>query len=351
MSKRAAQSNQKTLMPDTSTVRAGSTAADGPGSLALSLSIVIVTWNAKQYTCECLESLENQWPSRLLQIIVVDNASSDGTESLVHEKFPQVMLIQSGSNVGFAKGNNLGIRKSTGKYLFLINSDVHVLPGCLRKMVDFMEEHPDIGMLGPQMLDRQCRVARSAMRFPTVWNVFLRALALERVFKRSRLFGGYLMSDFPHDRIADVEVLNGWFWMIRRQSLDQVGLLDESFFMYSEDIDWCKRFRENGWRLVFFPRAQAIHYGGASSTNAPVRFYLEKLKASNQYFRKHHGRLSLFLYRVAIVLHESLRLCAYLASYVLQKPSRAQAGYKIRRSAAGLAWMFGLPTRWQEKWQ
>lgn len=240
---------------------------------APAISVIIVTWNAKKYVRECLHSLRSQSAKLGAEVIVVDNASSDGTPDVVREEFPEVKLIETGANLGFAKGNNVGIRHSRGKYLALVNSDVNVPDGCLARMLEYMQSEPKIGIIGPRM---QCppdgAIGRSYMRFPGVWNWFCRALALDSLFRGSALFGGFMMTDFDNTRTADVDVLNGWFWMARREAVDQVGLLDERFFMYGEDIDWCKRFHQCGWRVVYFAGAEALHYGGASSSAAPVRF-------------------------------------------------------------------------------
>jgi GT2 family glycosyltransferase len=150
-----------------------------------------------------------------------------------------------------------------------------------------------------------------------------------------------LVSDFKHDRITDVDILNGWFWMIRREALDQVGLLDERFFMYGEDLDWCLRFQGAGWQLVFYPEAKAIHYGGASSSAAPVRFYVEQQRANFQYWRKHHGLLSQSAYGGIILLHNLLRLVGYLVVYPVSSSHKSDIGAKVRRSWALLGWMIG----------
>jgi GT2 family glycosyltransferase len=305
------------------------------------LSIVVVTWNAKKVTEECLESIERQDAARSLETIVVDNASSDGTVEMVQEKFPSVRLVQNDQNLGFAKANNSGIRLSTGKYICLINSDVNVPPSCLRRIYCFMEENPSVGLLGPRMLGADGKTRRSCMRFPTLWSSFCRALGLDSLVKGSTTFGGFLMSDFKHDRVMDVEVLNGWFWVVRREALEQVGLLDERFFMYGEDVDWCYRFRSKGWRTVFYPEAEAIHYGGASSARAPARFYVEMHKANVQYWRKHHGRLAQFAYLLTVWLHEVVRILGYAAAYLLRKCSRADAAYKVKRSVACIRWLAG----------
>jgi GT2 family glycosyltransferase len=304
-------------------------------------SVIIVTWNAKRYADECLRSLR-QNTDIPVEIIVVDNASTDGTAELVQERFPEVCLIQTGENLGFAKGNNVGIARSRGRYLCLVNSDVNVPPGCLRKLIAYMEANPTVGMLGPQMLGPNGEVRRSSMRFPTVGNMLCRALALDAIFKGSRWAGGVLMSDFTHDRTADVEVLNGWFWVVRREALEQVGPLDDRFFMYGEDLDWCYRFHRAGWRLVFYAGAGAVHHGGASSAAAPIRFYIEMQRANFQYWEKHHGWLSRCANYFITVIHELARIGGYAVVCLLKPGARGDAVYKIRRSLALLRWLFGL---------
>ncbi len=189
--------------------------------------------------------------------------------------FPGYKLIRNTENLGFAKANNIGMAQCSGDFVCLVNSDVKFIDDCISPMLAYLSENPDVAMLGPKMLAASGDVGRSTMRFPTVWNVFCRAVGLDVVFKHSRLFGGHLMRDFDHDTTVPVEVLNGWFVLVRRSALDHVGLLDPQFFMYGEDMDWCYRFHEAGEKVVFFAGAGAIHYGGGSSSNAPLRFYLE----------------------------------------------------------------------------
>jgi len=301
-------------------------------------SVIIVTWNAKRYVEECLCSLRENVEVPI-EIIVVDNASFDGTAELVRDRFPEACLIEATENLGFAKGNNLGIAHSRGKYLFLVNSDVKVPPGCVSKLICCMEANPSVGMLGPQMLGPDGKVRRSIMRRPVLWSLFCRALALDSIFRGRRWTGGFLMSDFGHDRTCDVEVLNGWFWVVRREALEQVGLLDDRFFMYGEDMDWSYRFRKAGWRLVFYAEAGAIHYGGASSAAAPVRFYIEMQRANFQYWRKHHGWLSFLAYYCITILHEVVRIAGHAGIYLLKPGARRDAAYKVRRSSATLRWL------------
>jgi GT2 family glycosyltransferase len=307
------------------------------------VSVVIVAWNAKKYLAECLQSLrENcQVPA---EIIVVDNASSDGSPELVRTDYPECRLVETDANLGFAKGNNIGIALATGKYLFLVNSDVKFLPGCVENLLELMEANPDVALAGPQMQGADGSIRRSTMRFPTLWNSFCRAMALDSVFPRSGVFAGYLMGDFNHQQTREVEILNGWFWVVRREALDQVGGLDEDFFMYGEDMDWSYRFRKAGWRNVFCAESTAVHYGGASSAVAPARFYVEKQRANVQYWKKHHGRFAAFVYLWTVLLQELLRTVGYTVAYLSRASIREKAAAKIRRSLLCVACLTKLRT-------
>ena len=312
------------------------------------LSIVVVTWNAKSVALECLDSLSKLQSSIPSEIIVVDNASTDGTPEATNAGFPQVQLIRNQSNLGFAKANNTGIAASKAKYICLLNSNVVVPAGCFETMLTYMEHNPDIGVLGPKMINPNGGVGHSVARFPTVWNTLCCALALHKVFRQSTALGGYMMEGFPYDRIEDVEVLTGWFWMVRRGALEEVGGLDERFFMYGEDIDWCRRFHNAGWRVVFYPEAEALHYGAASSAQAPTRFYVEMQRANQQYFRKHYGRLGEAGYVVTRSFHEVVRLLAYGGSYFTSGSDRPRAASMVRRSLTCLGCLAGISTTWAE---
>ena len=304
-----------------------------------SVSIIIVVWNAQKYVMECLETLERYLGDVHAEIIAVDNASTDGTPDLIVQRFPNVKLIRNPGNFGFARANNIGIQHSTGEYLAFVNSDVVFIENSLAPMLDYMARHPDVGMSGPQMLDTQHQIARSTMRFPTVWNTLSRALALDSLFKSSNFFEGHLMLDFNHSVTTDVDVLAGWFWLVRRTALDKVGPLDEGFFMYGEDIDWCYRFRNSGERVVFFAGTKAIHIGGASSSVAPVRFSVEKQRANWQVFRKHFGfakRLGLLLTEI---LHNATRAIGYGILYAVKQSDRQASLLKYQRSVACLGWL------------
>ncbi len=303
------------------------------------VSVVIVVWNAKKYVIECLESLRKHCGGFCDEVIIVDNASSDGTPELIAQMFPEFRLIRNSENLGFAKANNIGITQSSGEYVCLVNSDVKFTDDCLLPMLTFLSQNSQVGMVGPKMLSPDGEVRRSTMRFPTMWNEFCRALGLDIVFKRSRLFGGLLMRDFDHATTAPVEVLNGWFVVIRRRALNRVGLLDPQFFMYAEDLDWCYRFHKAGERVVFFADAGAIHYGGASSSNAPLRFYIEMCRANCQYWRKHHGWLGEIGFLANAAVYHLVRLLGSAGMYLLSPSRRSENVARLHRSSACLQWV------------
>jgi GT2 family glycosyltransferase len=305
------------------------------------VSVVIVVWNAKKYVLECLDSLREYCGSVCDEVIVVDNASSDGTPELIAQRFPEFQLIRNPGNFGFAKANNIGIAQCTGEYICLVNSDVKFISDCISPMLGYMQDNPAVAMLGPKMLAADGLVRRSTMRFPTVWDNFCRAVGLDYVFKGSRFFGGWLMSDFDHNRTVPVEVLNGWFLVVRRTAIERVGLLDEQFFMYGEDMDWCFRFRQANEGVVFFAGAEAIHYGGASSSSAPVHFYLEQCRANWRYWQKHYGLLPKFGFLCAFGIHHFVRLVGSGFLYVCSPSQRSQTLLRLRKSLTCLQWVSG----------
>lgn len=313
-------------------------AADSTAPAAPVVSVIIVSWNARKYLLGCLATLNERACRRPMEIIVVDNASSDGSPEAVEAEYPAVKVIRTGANLGFAKANNIGIRQSRGRYLCLVNSDVEVGPGCIDTLVDYCEAHPRVGMAGPYVQGGDGLLQRSCRGFPSLWNMSCRAAALDTIFPRVEAFTGYAMTHWPHDSVRKVDILSGCFWLARREAVDQVGMLDEAFFMYGEDMDWCRRFRTGGWDAVFVPSARIIHYGGASSANSPIRFYIEQRRADFQYWRKHHSALAARLYFCIEALHLALRTIGYAAK-LLFSSDKETARRKVNRSIACLRWM------------
>ena len=306
------------------------------------LSIIIVSWNAKSFLQQCLQSARAEADLARAEIIVVDNASTDGSWEMVQERFPEVKLVRNLANLGFAKASNIGMRLSRGRYVCLVNSDVQVLDDCFDRLIAHLDQHPRFGMVGPRIVGSDGRVQRSCMGFPTLWNTLCAALALPSAFPKSALVNGWLLTHRSFDRLQTVDVLNGMFVMVRREALEEVGLLDEDFFMYGEDMDWCQRFWQAGWGVTLCPDAQAVHYGGASSANAPVRFYVEMNRSLLRYFTKHHGWFGHCAVSCVIAIHQVLRVAGNLFLYTFRPTRRVHLSLKIRRSVACLVWLMGL---------
>ena len=307
----------------------------------MDISVVILNWNDRQHLEACLESLAHCTRSRSLEIIVVDNASTDGSPDVVETKFPEVRLIKNKENLGFPKGNNIGIQASQGKYIYVLNSDIKVLEGCMDALADYLDQHTDIGMIGPKILNGDMTHQSSCRRFPTLWNNFCAAIGLASAFKGSRLFSGEHMLYFKGDRILDVNVLVGCFWVVRRKALDEFGLLDEGFFIYAEDVDWCKRCWKAGWRVVFFPGAEAIHYMGASTTKKdPVRFALTQQRSVLRYWKKHHGSLGRISMGCLIFTHLVIRWGAGMINYFAIPSKREESRTRIQVTGACLRALF-----------
>jgi GT2 family glycosyltransferase len=299
----------------------------------INISVVIVGWNAKHYLELCLESLVAAPPRRSMEVLVVDNASTDGTAEMIEAKFPWVTLIKSPENLGFSKGNNLAIGQCHGRYIALVNPDVIVLPGCLDALADFLDQHPKVGNVGPRVLNPDMTLQSSCRRFPTLWNNFCSATALATKFKNSRIFAGEHMFFFPHDRTMSVDVIVGCFSMIRRETFDAVGLLDENLFMYGDDVDWCRRCWKAGWEVVFFPGAQAIHDRGKITAPYPVRFALAQQRSVLYYWYKHHGFWGVLGIRSIMLFHHVLR---YSIASVLNFTRRGRhANGNVKKQVSG----------------
>ncbi len=308
------------------------------------VSVIIVSWNAKEHLQNCLRSLNDPGCRYKQEVIVVDNASTDGTVDLVEEQFPEVTLIKNSGNLGFARANNIGIRASSGGYVCLINSDVILLDNCIGKLMRFMGSHPSAGLVGPKILNPDRTLQASCRHFPAIWNNVCQALGLNYLFRRSAFFSEPFMKYWAHDKVRKVDVITGCFWMVRRKAIDEVGLLDEDFFIYGEDIDWCRRFHDAGWDVMFYPETEAIHFGGASSSNAPVKFYLEMQKADIKYWRKHHGRTGEISYRAIILIRHVLRMIYGTMKYILRPSRREKTSFILKRNLACIRWSLKLQT-------
>jgi len=259
------------------------------------LSIVIVNWNVHDLLRACLASVfasQGCSPGLQVEVIVVDNASQDGSPQMVATEFPQARLIANTENQGFTKGNNQGLAISRGRHVLLLNPDAEVVGSALATMVRYLDEHPAAGVVGPQLRYPDGRLQSSRRRFPTLATAFLESTILQQWFPDNPVLRRYYMEDQPDDAIQTVDWVVGACLMARRAAIEQVGFLDEGFFMYSEELDWCRRFKAAGWEVVYLPTAVVIHHEGRSTAQVVPARHIHFHTSKVRYFRKYHGRLA-----------------------------------------------------------
>jgi len=273
------------------------------------LSILIVSFNAYPFLQACLRSIYRQIVDFDFEVLVIDNASSDGTPHLVRNEFPQVHLITNEKNIGFAAANNRGLRRACGEYVFLLNSDCEVLPGCLQGLVEFGDSVPQAGMVAPQLLNSDGSLQPSGRRFPTLWRFLMEVTSLYRLYHPRGFFDPHA----DYTVIREVDEVTGAAIMVRREAIQQVGMLDEGFFFYWEDIDWCKRMKAHGWRVIYVPHCQVIHHFGASSRQYRSMTHFASLRSTHRYFLKHHGVVAGLFVKIVLVLREVVHLMLAMA--------------------------------------
>ena len=246
------------------------------------VSVVVVTFNALPWVEQALESVRGH------ETIVVDNGSSDGTVELVRERFPDVRLLQE-ENKGFGAGSNAGMRVATGNWFLLLNSDAWATEGALERLVAFGEAHPDAAVVGPKLRFPDGQLQRSVRGFPTLWRLATEYLFLRKLAPRSRALNAFYGNGFAYDRPLEAEFLMGSVLLVRREAADTVGHFDEDFFMFSEETDWCYRFRQAGWKVLFTPDAEFVHVGGASTKQNWSPMFREQVRGHLRFLAKHHG--------------------------------------------------------------
>jgi len=283
----------------------------------MKLSIVIVNYNVKYFLEQCLHAAQKAAAKLSSEIIVVDNDSVDGSCLMVAEKFPEVRLISNQKNVGFSKANNQAIRVSKGDYILLLNPDTVVDEDCFLKIIDFMDQTPNAGGLGVKMIDGKGRYLPESKRgLPTPEVAFWKMFGFSKLFPHSKRFSSYHLSYLDKDQIHEVDVLAGAFMLLRRETLDQVGLLDEDYFMYGEDIDLSYRITQNGFKNYYFPETTIIHYKGESTKKGSVNyvkvFYNAMIIFAKKHFSKGSARRYAVLINLAIYFHAFLMLCVQL---------------------------------------
>lgn len=304
-------------------------------SAAPAVSIIIVNWNTRALLRDCLVSIAAETRAAH-EIIVIDNASRDGSAQMVADEFPQVVLIANSDNRGFAGANNQGLHIAKGDHVLLLNPDTIVLDGAIDKMLDWLSRHPDVGCVGCQVLEGPGVIQRTCFADPSALNLAIVELGLMRLADRFPLFGRPWYSDWDRTTEREVDVVSGMFMLVPRAVLDKVGPLDDAFFVYAEEADWCRRIRKAGWRCVFAPVAQIVHLDGGSKSTAQIRsrMYVQMQKSHMIYVRKHGGLPAYLAAKAMFVMSALLRLMIF--SLVAWRRGDPDSRARVRLSIASL---------------
>jgi O-antigen biosynthesis protein len=276
----------------------------------LDVSVIIVNYNVRDFLHQSLVSIQKALKGFRSEIFVVDNASDDGSAEMVRRRFPRIRLVASTANLGFAKANNIALKNARGKFLLLINPDTIVQEDTIRVMVEFLQNHPEAGLAGCKILNPDGSFQPACRRgFPTPWVAFTRIFGLSKIFPKTKLFGKYNLTYLNTEETYPVDAVSGSFMMVRKETFDQVGGLDESYFMYGEDLDWCYRIRRTGWRIYYVHSTQIIHYKGESTRRSSLDEIHTFYDAMHLFVEKHFHSSRLF----KVVLRLSIGMISFAA--------------------------------------
>ena len=301
------------------------------------LSIIIVSWNVRELLQRCLASLTRGSTAtdeglftlpggHTFDVWVVDNASIDGSADVVRAGFPGARLLVNDRNPGFAAANNRAIARSAGRYVLLLNPDTEVVDEALTALLRYMDAHPEVGVAGPQLRFPDGRLQSSRRRFPTPLTGFLESTLLQQWFPRNRWLGRYYMQDKADDATTEVDWLMGAALMVRRAAIEQAGLLDEGYFMYSEEMEWCRRIKAHGWRAVYLPAATIIHHEGRSSEQVVAARHIYFQTSKLRYYAQVHGPLWTLALRAFLIATYAYQWLVEGAKWLLghKRPLRAE---------------------------
>jgi N-acetylglucosaminyl-diphospho-decaprenol L-rhamnosyltransferase len=243
------------------------------------VSVIVVTLNAMPYIEQCLDSVREH------ETVVVDHGSTDGTLALVHDGFPEAKVLEQ-ENRGLAAGWNRGMAEASGRWFLILNADAWMREGAVKRLAEFGDAHPDAAVIGPRLRYPDGRLQRSVRGFPTLWRLATEYLFLRKLAPRSRVFNAFYANGFEHDEEREAEFVMGSCMLVRGDAVDQVGPLDEGFFLFSEETDWCYRFWQAGWKVYFYPGAEAFHVYGAAHGG---RLFREQVRGHVRFMAKHRG--------------------------------------------------------------
>ncbi|HZY44365.1 MAG TPA: glycosyltransferase family 2 protein [Anaerolineae bacterium] len=293
----------------------------------MTVSIVIVNWNACDVLLRCLRSIEAAAPDRSTDTMVIDNASQDNSVAQIRQQFKWVTLIENAENVGFAAANNQGIRASCGEFILLLNPDTELHSDSLQHLIQFMRDHPHCGAAGPRLLKPDGTLQPSAFPLPSLGREVWRLFQLDAI----KPYALYSMSRWPIDTARSVESVQGACVIVRRAALDQIGLFDEDYFIYSEEIDLCHRLRKVGWSIDWVPQSKVMHYGGQSTRQVAAEMFKWLYQGKITFFRKHSGRPAAVAYKFILGAASLARLLMTPFAW-LEPPSQRERHLALARN-------------------
>jgi len=270
------------------------------------LSVIIVNWNTKNLLLNCLDSVFKTIKEISFEIWVVDNGSTDGSVEAVKSKFPSVKIIKNKKNLGFAKANNQALKQISGRYAVLLNTDTILTDGALEKIFFFMEDNPEVGICGGQLLNEDGSKQRCFGNVPTLITDLLSKSLLEILFPK-RYFSKRQKYEIP----TEVESITGACMVVRKKAIDEIGLLDEKFFLYYEETDWCYRMRQKGWKVFYHPQAYIYHLRGKSSEKTQNKAIIEFWKSRYNFFKKHYGDKKKFFLETGLLIKLIINILLY----------------------------------------
>lgn len=303
----------------------------------VAVSVVIVNWNTRDLLLDVVDSVKATTRTVTYEVIVVDNASHDGSVEALTARHPDVTVIVNPDNYGFARANNIGFAVARGQAFCLVNTDVVALDGVIDTLWQFLDDHPRVGAVGPRTVDGDGRVRTNVRQFPGLRNAMGDHLWLRRVLPT--VFPGRSVPPARLEQVHSAEVLSGCFLMVRREAVEDVGALDEGFFFYGEDTDWARRLHDGGWDCVYLPDAEAVHFGGGSTAARPLTYYLAKEKADLRYWTKHHAPGAVAGYVTIRLLHNLASVLGWGLVWAGRPADRERAGHKVRGNITNTVWL------------
>jgi len=307
----------------------------------LDVSIVIVNWNTRAIVSNCLRSVFEETDKIKFEVIIVDNASTDGSVEMIREEFPEVIIICNKSNRGFAAANNQGIQIGRGEYVLLLNSDTIILDNAISKSIFFARNNPKAAVTSCRVLNSDKTLQPTCFMFPSICNMILSSTYIYKIFPKNRFFGRERMSWWKRNDVRDVDAVTGCFMLVRKDAIGEIGNMDERFFMYAEETDWCYRFKQAGWQVMFMPDAEIIHLHKGSSKKIESTMRLQLSGSILLFFEKHKSRTQYILACLFTALFFFARVPYWFVIAIISKKKRSACLDIVRTYSKGFILSLG----------